>query len=335
MNFIIFFFILIAFTYLITTLCKRNKFLLSYTGDKHQKFASNLNIPLAGGIVLFFSFCFLNININFIILILLIFFLGFISDLKILSSANIRFLIQILLILFCILLLGLEIKNTRIQILDSFLDNNIFNIFFVSFCIVIIVNGTNFIDGINLNVIIYYLLINLTLLYLYSEHDIQLDIESLILISISLIVVAIFNFKNHLFLGDNGSYLLGFFYSIILIDFYSFNQSISPFFIILLLWYPSFEILFSILRKFVLGRSPLKPDNLHLHHLIFNLLDKKSNLKNLNKNRGGILINFYNLTIIVLSLKDITNSQYQIILIILNVIVYLVTYFKLYNKKFN
>ena len=82
MNFIIFFFILIAFTYLITTLCKRNKFLLSYTGDKHQKFASNLNIPLAGGIVLFFSFCFLNININFIILILLIFFLGFISDLK-------------------------------------------------------------------------------------------------------------------------------------------------------------------------------------------------------------------------------------------------------------
>ena len=74
----------------------------------------------------------------------------------------------------------------------------------------------------------------------------------------SLIILAIFNYKNYLFLGDNGSYLLGFFYSIVLIDFYNFNQSISPFFIILLLWYPSFEILFSILRKFVLGGSSFK-----------------------------------------------------------------------------
>ena len=335
MNFIIFILILISFTYFITNLCSRNKFLLSFTGDKHQKFASKLNIPLSGGVVLFFSLVFLEIDINIKILSLLIFFLGFISDLKILSSANIRFLIQILLILFCVLLLELDIKNTRIQILDSILENNAFNIFFVSFCIIIIVNGTNFIDGINLNVIIYYSLINITLLYLSSEYNFSLDVQSLILISISLIVVAIYNYKNYLFLGDNGSYLLGFFYSIILIDIYSFNQSISPFFIILLLWYPSFEILFSIFRKFILGRSPLKPDNLHLHHLIFNFLNKKYYLKNFNKNSGGILINFYNLTIIVMSLRDITNSQYQIILIILNVIVYLVTYFKLYNKKFN
>ena len=106
------------------------------------------------------------------------------------------------------------------------------------------------------------------------EYNFSLDYESLILISISLIVLAIFNYKNYLFLGDNGSYLLGFFYSITLIDFYDINQSISPFFIILLLWYPSFEILFSILRKFILGRSPLKPDNLHLHHLLFNFFKK-------------------------------------------------------------
>ena len=277
----------------------------------------------------------LEININIKILCLLFFFLGFISDLKILSSANIRFLIQILLIIFCILFLGLEIKNTRIQILDSLLEINTFNIFFVGFCIIIIVNGTNFLDGINLNVIFYYLLINIVLLYLSFEYKFSLDYESLIFISMSLIILAIFNYKNYLFLGDNGSYLLGFFYSITLIDFYNFNQSISPFFIILLLWYPSFEILFSILRKFVLGRSPLKPDNLHLHHLLFNFFKKKFISNNLNKNASGFLINFYNLIIIMLSIRDISNSQSQIILIILSVIVYLVTYLKLYNKKFN
>ncbi len=335
MNYIIFFLILILFSYLVTSICSKNKLLLSFTGDKHQKFTSNLNIPLTGGVILFCSFIFLEININIKILSLLFFLLGFISDLKILSSANIRFFIQIILILFCILLLDFEIKNTRIQILDSFLDNSIFNIFFVSFCVVIIVNGTNFIDGINLNVVIYYFLINVTLLYLSSEYKFSLNIESLNLISISLIIIAVFNFKNYLFLGDNGSYLLGFFYSVSLIDFYNYNQSISPFFIILLLWYPSFEILFSILRKFVLGRSPLKPDNLHLHHLIFNFLEKKIIFKNLSKNSAGILINFYNLIIITLSLRDVTNSQSQIILIIFSVIVYLVTYLKLYNKKFN
>ena len=335
MSFIVFFLVSVLFTYFVTSLCSKKNFLLSFTGDKHQKFTSNLKIPLTGGVVLFLSFMALEININIKILFLLFFFLGFISDLKILSSANIRFLIQILLIIFCILFLGLEIKNTRIQILDSLLEINTFNIFFVGFCIIIIVNGTNFLDGINLNVIFYYLLINIVLLYLSFEYKFSLDYESLIFISMSLIILAIFNYKNYLFLGDNGSYLLGFFYSIVLIDFYNFNQSISPFFIILLLWYPSFEILFSILRKFVLGRSPLKPDNLHLHHLLFNFFKKKFISNNLNKNASGFLINFYNLIIIMLSMRDISNSQSQIILIILSVIVYLVTYLKLYNKKFN
>ncbi len=335
MNFVLFFSVLFLFTYFITSLCSKKNFLLSFTGDKHQKFTSNLKIPLTGGVVLFLTFMFLEIDINTKILCLLFFLLGFISDLKILSSANIRFLIQIMLIIFCILLLGLEIKNTRIQILDTLLERNIFNIFFASFCIIIIVNGTNFLDGVNLNVIVYYLLINIVLLYLSFEYKFSLDNESLIFISISLIILTIFNYKNYLFLGDNGSYLLGFFYSIILIDFYDLNQSISPFFIILLLWYPSFEILFSILRKFVLGRSPLKPDNLHLHHLLFNFFKKKFITDILNKNASGTLINFYNLIIIMLSLRDISNSQSQILLIILSVIVYLVTYWKLYNKKFN
>lgn len=335
MNFVLFFSVLFLFTYFVTSLCSKKNFLLSFTGDKHQKFTSNLKIPLTGGVVLFLTFMFLEIDINTKILCLLFFLLGFISDLKILSSANIRFLIQIMLIIFCILLLGLEIKNTRIQILDTLLERNIFNIFFASFCIIIIVNGTNFLDGVNLNVIVYYLLINIVLLYLSFEYKFSLDNESLIFISISLIILTIFNYKNYLFLGDNGSYLLGFFYSIILIDFYDLNQSISPFFIILLLWYPSFEILFSILRKFVLGRSPLKPDNLHLHHLLFNFFKKKFITDILNKNASGTLINFYNLIIIMLSLRDISNSQSQILLIILSVIVYLVTYWKLYNKKFN
>ena len=41
-----------------------------------------------------------------------------------------------------------------------------------------------------------------------------------------------------MFIGDSGSYLLGFVVSLFLIIIYSKNSSISSFFIVLLLWYP-------------------------------------------------------------------------------------------------
>ena len=58
------------------------------------------------------------------------------------------------------------------------------------------------------------------------------------------------NFLNKLFLGDNGAYMISFFIGFYLITIYNQNyQNITPYFVILLLWYPCFENLFSILRK--------------------------------------------------------------------------------------
>ena len=54
---------------------------------------------------------------------------------------------------------------------------------------------------------------------------------------------------NQFFLGDSGAYFLSFFIGFILIEIYNANLKISPYFIILLLWYPCFENLFSIIRK--------------------------------------------------------------------------------------
>ena len=91
----------------------------------------------------------------------------------------------------------------------------------------------------------------------------------------SLILLFFLNIYNKLFLGDSGSYLLGFLFSIELINFYLNNLNISPFFIILLLWYPAFENLFSILRKINFNKSPIYPDTNHLHQLIFSFFRKK------------------------------------------------------------
>ena len=61
--------------------------------------------------------------------------------------------------------------------------------------------------------------------------------------------------------------------SLVLLDLYVliFLKNITEFsvlFIVVILWYPAFETLFSVLRKLSVKTKPTNPDNHHLHHLI-------------------------------------------------------------------
>ena len=91
-----------------------------------------------------------------------------------------------------------------------------------------------------------------------------------------LIILLILNIFNKIYLGDSGSYLIGFLFSYYLISIYEQNQIISPFFIILLLWYPCFENLFSILRKQKFKKSAVEPDTKHFHQLLYFFFTKKN-----------------------------------------------------------
>ena len=115
----------------------------------------------------------------------------------------------------------------------------------------------------------YYLLISSIIFYLQLNEIIAIKDISIFYIFILLLTIFLLNLVNQLYLGDSGSYLLGFSFAIFLISIYNWNQHISPFFIVLLLWYPSYENLFSIFRKNVLKRSPMYPDAKHMHQLVF------------------------------------------------------------------
>ena len=152
---------------------------------------------------------------------------------------------------------------------------------------------------------------------------------------ILLSIVFLFNFFNQFYLGDSGSYLLGFIFSVFLIYVYNWNSHISPFFIILLLWYPCYETLFSIIRKYLLKKSPMSPDSNHFHQLIFFYIKKKFKLKIFTANlMTANFINLYNLVIFILCLNFISNSQIQILFILLNLIIYTVIYFKIFIIKY-
>ena len=198
------------------------------------------------------------------------------------------------------------------------------------------INGSNFFDGLNTLNVGYFLIISLCIFYLNLNDEINLYNFPLKYLLISLSVIYILNLFNKIFLGDSGSYLLGLFFSIFLIFIYRWNSHISPFFIILLLWYPSFENLFSILRKNILNKSPMRPDSNHLHQLIFYFIKKKMNIRNtFNANIiSANLINLYNFMILLLSINFISNSQIQIFLIIFNIIIYFFIYLKLFLLRY-
>ena len=119
----------------------------------------------------------------------------------------------------------------------------------------------------------------------------------------------------------------------LLIKIYDFNQHISPYFIIVLLWYPCFENLFSILRKIYNKKNnPLEPDTEHLHHKLFIYCKTKFKIGSLQSNiLSSLIIIFFNFIIFYFASKEISHTIYQLCLIGFAIMVYLVTYISI-NK---
>ena len=310
---------------------------LNYTGQPHQKFAEKKQVPLVGGIfivliTLIFNY---NLNVSVQIHLFLIFILGFLSDFKILNSPAIRFLSQIIIIVSFVYFNEVQISDTRVLILDKLLNSHYFNFAFVVFCMMIIVNGSNFIDGLNTILLGYYLIISINFLNSDLINDLSFISSNFNLWVYSIFILFIFNFFRKIFMGDSGAYTLGLLFSYIIIEYNNLSDQISPFFIVLLAWYPCYEILFSIIRKFKFGLSPIKADNKHFHQLLFNFFSKKLNLKKIYINTfTGMVINTFNFIVIYLGFLEMNNTQYQILLILFSIILYTFLYLKLFSFRY-
>jgi UDP-N-acetylmuramyl pentapeptide phosphotransferase/UDP-N-acetylglucosamine-1-phosphate transferase len=294
----------------------------------HKSFVSNKNVPVIGGFIIVFYLLIFNHSYKFIFFSLLLFLIGILSDLFILKKPSKKFILQFFIVLFFLVFYDLKILSTKVFFLDYFIENKIFSILFTLFCLLVLINGSNFIDGINTLLCGYYLLVLIAIIYICSNNFIIYNISELKELLLVLSIIYSFNFFSKLYLGDSGAFLISFVVGYYLIDIANNNPLISPMFIVLLLWYPGFENFFSIFRKLSTKLQPSKPDNFHLHQLLFNFLKKKINKsKDFINTLTGNIINLYNFLIFYLGIKFFNYTKYLIFLIFINIFLYLLIYF--------
>jgi UDP-N-acetylmuramyl pentapeptide phosphotransferase/UDP-N-acetylglucosamine-1-phosphate transferase len=139
---------------------KKKNYLSSNYGFAHQTIV-NEAAPLTGGLYLFLPLLLVSIlfEMNLIFPLIGLFILGLLSDLNIFSSAKKRFLIQLFFLSLYIFLSKLEVLPTRIPTIDSLFYGTYFSLIFTIFCFMILINGSNFIDGLNGLLLGYFSLI--------------------------------------------------------------------------------------------------------------------------------------------------------------------------------
>ncbi len=317
--------------------------LLDKDFNKPQAF-HDLPVTRSGGLAIiislsiFFGIYYLiysKILFDYILICYSMFLVGFLDDLKIKIKLFKRLLIMIILLFVLIYFLPIQILNIDISLLSFISNNHFFSSVFVLLCFLFVINGANLIDGFNGLLALNLLIINIILTYINLNNS---NLEfSILLISQIVILLSfiLFNFPHaKIFLGDSGAYLMGSLIALNTIITNNLNPNISSFFFCTLLFYIFFEVFFSFFRKLKQNKSPIYPDNKHLHMLSYFKISPyygkyKANYMN------SLIINLSYLILILPGLYLMNNpilSRYWFFIILL---VYIIIYSRLYHLTKN
>ncbi len=238
---------------------------------------------------------------------ILIFLVGIIDDLKDLKP-NLKLLLFFLIIIFFLYNeKNLVINNLRFSFMEDVIYLGNFDIYFTAFCILLFINAINMFDGINLQVILYSSVLFIANCYYIGNLYLFLLFIPLI------IVLIILNYKNKIFLGDNGTLLLGFIISCFFIINYNFLNIRFADTIFIFMMLPGLELLRLAISRILKKRNPFSADNTHIHHLLL----KKY------KYNSVIMINFISILLPILIL--LFSQINSLIIIIIFSCLYLVS----------
>ena len=272
---------------------------------------------------------------DYILISYSVFIVGVLDDLRMNIKPLKRLIIMILLLFIFIYFLPIKILYIDIPFLIPLISNQIFSSIFVLLCFLFVINGANLIDGFNGLLTINIIIINIILAYININN--QNSEFSFLIISQIIILLSflLFNFPSaKIFLGDSGAYTMGALTGLNTIITNNLNPKISSFFFCTLLFYLFFEVFFSFVRKLLQKKSPIYPDDKHLHMLSFYKISQiygksKGNFIN------SIIINLLYLILIIPGLYLLDDPQLSRYWFFILLLIYLIIYSRLYRLTKN
>lgn len=221
-----------------------------------------------------------------------------------------------------------SISRVDIWGLDSLMKYTVVSVIFTGFAVGGVANAINIIDGFN------GLASTMSTLAFIGYAMIAWQVGDYSLAGVALVCAACvwgFFWVNwpfgKIFLGDGGSYFIGFALAWVAVLLIERNPGVSAFATLLVCVHPVTEVLFSIFRRRVKRLHPGHPDRLHFHSLVKQRYVRRwfSGMSNAVRNSiTGVLVGFMTLTAIVLAnlmYASMVTSQMGLLLLVIGYVV--------------
>ncbi len=341
-SFIISFAIAFAFIPTIVRVSKRKQLLdKPDTRSSHNKLMPNLGgLAIFAGFIITASLLVNTAQIAYyqyiIAAIIVIFFVGLKDDILIIAPLT-KFTGQIIAALIIVVF-----ANIRISDFHGFFDiheiSYATSIVFSLFVILVVVNGFNFIDGVDgLSASITIITASTFGIWFLIINELQLSIIAFSLVGsvVAFFIFNVFGTTNKIFMGDTGSLIIGLIMSILAIEFNELNLDktqedylyTAPTIAFCILIIPIFDLLRIMFVRLIQGRSIFKADKNHLHHQLLRL--------GCNHAQITLIISTLNVFFIVFAFytAQFLSIQRQLLLVLIIAIAISITISELISRK--
>jgi len=212
--------------------------------------------------------------------LIILFFIGIKDDILIIAPLT-KFAGQLVAAIIIVVLADIRLTNLH-GFSDIYSINYYWSILLSIFTILVIINGFNFIDGIDgLSASTGIISAGAFGYWFFKTAHFQYVIISVTLIGalFAFFLFNVFGKKNKIFMGDTGSLIIGIIVSILAIKFNEFNIDKSKPFAILpapavsfgILIIPLLDMMRVVFIRLITGKPLMQPDKKHLHHQLLKL----------------------------------------------------------------
>lgn len=203
-----------------------------------------------------------------------LFFVGLLEDRRYEISPFLRLSSAILASAVAIMIFDIWITRTDIPLLDEIVPYAVIGIPITLIAVTGLTHAFNLVDGVNGMAGIVALASIAGIYSISQKADVLIVSHFCLILGSSILGFLIFNFpKSWLFLGDAGAYSIGFILSWMLIVTLTQSDDVSPWALLLIVFWPVADTFLAIWRRTTLEKSAMRPDRLHVHQLVMRSLE--------------------------------------------------------------